>query len=214
MFVEVFLSQAAFHRLEDYLWAQDTEEVKQNRMRDAEAAAGLDSRDLSEPYAPYVTPNDAPNTPYAGGPSYGDPFSRSSQQLPLVVHAAMHGADSYDDEYDDKKSTQGDDFDQRTRLTSRDDACAVGSKSYAPSRNMFQTADHEALMYEEVPPGEIADGETAEVIKESSARRRWVALCWMATPWVPNFVLTHVGRMKHLDIRQVWREKLAINMFI
>jgi chitin synthase len=214
MFVQVFLSQAAFHRLEDYLRAQDTEEVKRNRMRDAEAAAGLDSRDLSDPYAPYLTPNDAPNTPYAGGPSYGDPFSQSSQQLPLVANAAMHGADGYDDEYDDQKSTRSDDFDQRTRLTSRDDASAVGSESYAPSRNMFQTADHKALMDKEVLPGEVAEGETAEVIKESSARRRWVAVCWMLTFWIPNFVLTHVGRMKRLDIRQAWREKLAINMLI
>jgi chitin synthase len=214
-FLQVFLSHAAFHALEDYLRAQDTEEVKRNRMRDQEAAAGLDARDMSDPYAPYLTPHDAPNSPFAGGGGYGDPFNQSSQQLPLIGHnAPTHRANMYEDEYDDQKSTRSEDFDARTRLTSRDDASAVGSESYAPSRNMFQAGDRKALMEKEVLPGEINEGETAEVIKESSTRRRWVALCWILTWWVPNFALTHVGRMKRLDIRQAWREKLAINILI
>jgi chitin synthase len=87
----------------------------------------------------------------------------------------------YDGEYGDQNSTRSDDFDQCTRLTSRDDASVVGSKSYAPSRNIFQAGDLKALMEKEVLPGEINKGETAEVIKESSTRRSWVALCWLLT---------------------------------
>jgi chitin synthase len=183
-------------------------------MRDAEAAAGLDPRDIGDPYAPYLAPNEPPHSPYEGGGGYGDPFNQSSQQLPLVAHAAPVHRSEYDDDYDDQKSMRSDDFDQRTRLTSRDDASAIGSESYAPSRNMFQNADHKALMDKEVLPGEVQEGETAEVIKETSARRRWVLLCWILTWWIPNPVLTTVGRMKRLDIRQAWREKLAINILI
>jgi hypothetical protein len=89
---------------------------------------------------------------------------------------ATYGAGSFGDEYEDQKSTQSDDYDQRTRLTSWDNASAVGSGSYAPLRNIFQTADHKALM-DKVFPGEVADGETAEVIGEKPACQCWVALC-------------------------------------
>ena len=62
--------------------------------------------------------------------------------------------------------------------------------------------------------GEIQEGETTEVLKESSARRKWVALCWILTFWVPTPFLTWFGRMKRMDVRQAWREKLALNLLI
>ncbi|KAJ7444105.1 family 2 glycosyltransferase [Mycena galericulata] len=62
-----------------------------------------------------------------------------------------------------------------------------------------------SLLAKDALAGEIQEGETVEVIKESSARRRW---------WVPNPCLSYVGCMKRLDVRQAWREKLAINLMI
>lgn len=79
---------------------------------------------------------------------------------------------------------------------------------------MFQNTDKRGLMEKEALAGEIQEGETAEVLKESSARRRWVALCWLLTWWVPSPLLTYVGRMKRMDVRQAWREKLALNLII
>ena len=79
---------------------------------------------------------------------------------------------------------------------------------------MFQNADKHRLMEKEALAGEIQEGETTEVLKETSARRRWVALCWILTWWVPTPLLTHLGRMKRIDVRQAWREKLALNMII
>lgn len=79
---------------------------------------------------------------------------------------------------------------------------------------MFQTTDKAALMNKEPLAGEIQEGETTEVVKESSARRKWVLLCWVLTWWVPSPCLKWVGRMKRLDVRQAWREKLAINLII
>ena len=69
-------------------------------------------------------------------------------------------------------------------------------------------------MEREALAGEIQEGETSEVLKESSARRRWVALCWMLTFWLLTPLLTYVGRMKRMDVRQAWREKLALNLLI
>lgn len=216
MHIQVFLSQRAFHRLEDDLRSQDTEEMKRNRVRDAEAEAGLDSRGLSDPYAPYHTPGT--EAPYEGGAGgYNDPFGQSSQALPLVSNAApFQRADMYE-EYDERKSLRSDDFDGRSALTSlnRDESNSnFGTESYAPSRNMFQNADSKALLDKEALPGDIQEGETAEVVKETSARRRWVALCWILTFWVPNWALTYIGGMKRPDVRQAWREKLALNMLI
>ena len=58
------------------------------------------------------------------------------------------------------------------------------------------------------------DGEIKEEYRESIARRRWVWLCRILTFWIPNFVLSSVGRMKRQDVRQAWREKLTINLII
>lgn len=211
---QVFLSQPAFHKFEDNLRARDVEEQKRNRMRDAEAEAGLNVRGVTDPYGPYPTTPD-PEAGWQAG--YGDAFNSSNQALPLVANASpFQRADLYDDDFEENRSMRSEDFDGRSRLTSqRDDSVSnFGSESYAPSRNMFQGADKKALAEKEPLAGEIQEGETTEVLKESSARRRWVALCWILTWWVPTPCLTYVGRMKRLDVRQAWREKLALNMLI
>ena len=67
----------------------------------------------------------------------------------------------------------------RCRLTSNqeDTNPNYGSKSYAPSQNVFQNADKEGLMAKEALAGEIMENEMMEVIKETSACCRWVLLC-------------------------------------
>lgn len=69
-------------------------------------------------------------------------------------------------------------------------------------------------MAKEALAGEIMENETTEVVKETSARRRWVLLCWLLTWWIPSPFLKWFGRMKRGDVRQAWREKLALNMVI
>ncbi|TFY81864.1 hypothetical protein EWM64_g2154 [Hericium alpestre] len=215
---KVFLSQVAFHKLENYLRSKDADEVKRNRMREAEIEGGLEPRGFGDPYAPYQSPEmEAENAaaPYNAG-GFNDPFNQSNQQLPLVSNASpFQRADMYD-EYDERGSFRSaDDYDARSRLTSaQDDSMSIGTESYAPSRNMFQNADKKALLEKEALPGEIQEGETMEVIKESSARRRWVAICWMLTFYIPTPFLKWFGRMKRIDVQQAWREKLAINIII
>jgi len=180
-------------------------------MRDAETEAGLIPRG-PDPYAPYQTPG-LEIEPGSAGP-YRQDFYESNQQLPLVSHAAPFRGD-YED-FDERKSFRDDDYDTRSALTSnREDSLShLGSESYAPSRNMFHNTDNKVLLEKDALPGEIQEGETAEVLKESSARRRWVALCWMLTFWCPTPFLRWFGRMKRIDVQQAWREKLALNIII
>jgi chitin synthase len=198
-----------FHSLEDRICALDVEEQKRNRLRDAEVEAGIDVRSIGNPYAPYASPG-LPQDDYA------DPFNQASSQghIPLVANAQR--GDFYDDEYEDRKSFRSDDFDNRSRLTSnREETNSnYGSESYAPSRNMFQNVDKEGLIAREALAGEIMENETTEVVKEMSARRRWVLLCWLLTWWIPSIFLKQFGRMKRQDIRQAWQEKLALNFII
>ncbi|KAF7335174.1 Glycosyltransferase family 2 protein [Mycena sanguinolenta] len=245
----VYLSQKAFHRLEDELRSRDAEETKRNREREGVSLSGVPGGD---PYAPYPTSpmldagegpwsagnansNNTGNSPYADPYAYG--AAGSTAALPLVAHASpFQRADQYggDEErdlgyggYDERGSLRRDqsDFDDaRSRYTSArgdDDAGSnFGSESYAPSRNMFDAKTGVAkanapLLAKDALAGELAmEGETTEVYKESSARRRWVFLCRLLTWWVPDFLLTALGRMKRSDVRQAWREKFAINILI
>lgn len=208
----MFLTHTAFHKLEDHLRANDVEEMKRNRMRDAEAEAGLDPRGTADPYAPYSAPgSERPSSPYA------DAFNQSSQALPLVSNASpFTRAGMYNEEYDDRKSLRSEEYDGRSQFTShRDESTSnFGTESYAPSRNMFHNADKTPMVAKEALPGEIMDGEVAEEIRDSSARRKWLVLVWMLTFWCPSFCISWIGRMKRLDVRQAWREKLAINIII
>jgi chitin synthase len=197
------------------LRANDVEEMKRNRMRDAEAEAGLDPRGTADPYAPYSAPgSEGPSSP---GGVYADGFNQSNQALPLVSNASPFvRAGMYNDEFEERKSLHSEEYDGRSQFTShRDESTSnFGTESYAPSRNMFQNADKKPLADKEALPGEIMDGEVAEEIRDSSARRKWLILVWMLTWWCPSFCIAWVGRMKRLDVRQAWREKLAINIII
>ncbi|KAG5337139.1 hypothetical protein C0989_010566 [Termitomyces sp. Mn162] len=217
---KVFLSHLAFHTFEDQVRSHDVEEQKRNHLRDAEADAGLNSRGINDPYAPYLTPGMEPGevspVPWGG---YNEQDNVSNQALPLVNNASpFQRADIYD-EYEENKSLRSEDFDGRSPFTSQrdhdDSMTNYGSESYAPSRNMFHNENKKTLLADkEILPGEIQDGETTEVLKESSARRKWVALCWILTFWIPSPFLSWIGRMKRMDVRQAWREKLAINILI
>ncbi|KAF8314090.1 glycosyltransferase family 2 protein [Clavulina sp. PMI_390] len=210
---KVFLSHEAFRSFEDHLRGNDAEEQKRNRLRAAELEAGLDVR---QEYAPYSPGMDEAHSPGLGG--YGDPFGQSNQALPLVDHAADQPYASRAHLYGDLDDEDGQSLrtDDESRYTSaRDAESNFGSESYAPSRNMFHNAKKAVPATEKEPlAGEIMEGEVSEEVKDTSTRRRWLFAVWALTWWLPNPCLTYFGRMKRLDIRQAWREKLAINMII
>ncbi|OCF41838.1 chitin synthase [Kwoniella heveanensis CBS 569] len=201
----VFLSHAVFRRFEDRLRADEKDEQKHKR--GGEDMEYLDEKDHKlDPFSPYHRDVSPAASPAMG---YTDPYlqNESTAALPLVEHAQPLRQDS-PDEFDDIRGFAP------SQITSQygDSASAVGTETYAPSRNMFRDFDHK----DEKDPldAEPQDGETTEEYKESIARRRWVWLCMLLTFWIPGFVLNKIGGMKRQDIRQAWREKLAINMII
>ncbi|KAF8439408.1 hypothetical protein L210DRAFT_3673100 [Boletus edulis BED1] len=167
---------------------------------------------LGDPYAPYASPGLPPD-------DYVDPYNQVSSQahVPLMANASpfQHG-NLYEDDYEDCKSFRSDDFNNRSRLTSNweETNSNYGSKSYAPSRNMFQNADKEGLIAKEALAGEIMENETTEVVKETSACQHWVLLCWLLTRWIPSIFLKWFGRMKREDIQHVFStSELASHSF-
>ncbi|KAG6371380.1 P-loop containing nucleoside triphosphate hydrolase protein [Boletus reticuloceps] len=138
---KVFLSQVAFHSVEDRLHSLDVVEQKRNCLCDAEAEAGLDVHSIGNPYAPYASPGLPPD-------DYKDPYNQvfSQAHIPLMANTSpfQHG-NLYNNAYEDCKSFRSDDFNNRSQLTSNQEATNsnYGSESYAPSRNMFQNADKE-----------------------------------------------------------------------
>jgi len=58
--------------------------------------------------------------------------------------------------------------------------------------------------------------EIVEEIPTSPTRKRWMALVWLLTWYIPDFALRLFGpkKFKRKDVRTAWREKLAINYLI
>ncbi|KAF3767745.1 family 2 glycosyltransferase [Cryphonectria parasitica EP155] len=56
--------------------------------------------------------------------------------------------------------------------------------------------------------------EEVEEFRDSGSRRRWMFFVMLLTWMVPDFLIRVLGRMPRKDVRQAWREKLAINMII
>lgn len=77
--------------------------------------------------------------------------------------------------------------------------------------NMFRDMESRSIMAQKGNDTKIA------VIDErntTSARKRWLAIVWFMTWWVPDFAIRHIGRISRKDVRIAWREKLAINLLI
>ncbi|KAG6371429.1 hypothetical protein JVT61DRAFT_9442 [Boletus reticuloceps] len=111
---KVFLSQAAFHSVEDCLRSLDVVEQKRNCLHNAEAEAGLDVHSIGDPYAPYASPGLPPD-------DYKDPYNQVSSQahIPLVANTSpFQPGNLYDNDYEDCKSFRSDNFNNRSRLMS------------------------------------------------------------------------------------------------
>ncbi|KAI9828241.1 MAG: hypothetical protein M1826_006067 [Phylliscum demangeonii] len=64
----------------------------------------------------------------------------------------------------------------------------------------------------------VQDARLEEVddLPVSGSRKRWMALVWLLTFYVPDFLIRWLGGsgMRRKDVRIAWREKLAINILI
>lgn len=148
---------------------------------------------------------DAPHVPYSDE-QYGD----SGRLTPgdakrgfgdsKVALLQTPGSGQY---YDDKAAGY---------FGSRDlDAKSEAGASAFKEGDMFRNLETRSQMAEkgnEVKMTEIEEHPT------SGARKRWLVMVYFLTWMVPDFLIRVVGRMPRKDIRQAWREKLAINMMI
>ncbi|KAJ5287302.1 Chitin synthase 8 [Penicillium angulare] len=79
------------------------------------------------------------------------------------------------------------------------------------SGDMFRNLETREQMLEK---GNEKNMEEVEEIPVSGSRKRWVALVYLLTFYIPDILIKWVGRMKRKDVRMAWREKLAINIII
>lgn len=79
------------------------------------------------------------------------------------------------------------------------------------SGDMFHNFETRDQMLEK---GNDKDMEEVDEVPVSGSRRRWMALVYLLTFYIPDFFIKFFGRMKRKDVRVAWREKLAINLII
>ncbi|CAD6888596.1 unnamed protein product [Tilletia controversa] len=235
---KVFLSHEAFRELEDELRTADVDEVKANEKRSA-LETDLALRGDSDFFSPFGASAEgggksglmasgelaSPGSAHLVG-RYGDPFKdASSARAPLVGSRDPDDADAksaysgFLSHMDANRGSYGGGF--GTTAPS-----IIGSEAYAPSRNMFADGGANAGrgMNEKgggpVPFSGPVDGlknkegQVAEELPVTSARRKWVAITWMLTWFIPSPILALFPALKRPDIRMAWREKLAINFMI
>lgn len=79
------------------------------------------------------------------------------------------------------------------------------------SGDMFRNFETREQMAEK---GNQKKEEEVDAVMMSGSRKRWLAVVWLLTFYIPDFLIKWVGRMKRQDIRTAWREKFAINLLI
>ncbi|TQS39316.1 hypothetical protein Golomagni_00160 [Golovinomyces magnicellulatus] len=77
--------------------------------------------------------------------------------------------------------------------------------------DMFRNLDTRQQMAEKGNEKKMIE---VEEVKTNSSRKRWVALVYLMTWPIPDFLIRWFGKMPRKDVRMAWREKLAINMLI
>jgi chitin synthase len=76
---------------------------------------------------------------------------------------------------------------------------------------MFRNHETREQMLEKGNEKKMEEVDDAPV---SGSRKRWVALVYLLTFYIPDFAIKLFGRMKRKDVRMAWREKFAINLII
>ncbi|PGH16842.1 hypothetical protein AJ79_01486 [Helicocarpus griseus UAMH5409] len=91
------------------------------------------------------------------------------------------------------------------------DARSDAGASAFNSGDMFKNLETREQMAEK---GNEKKMEEVEDVIISGSRKRWLAIVYLLTFYIPDFTIKFIGRMKRKDVRVAWREKLAINLLI
>jgi chitin synthase len=143
------------------------------------------------------------DTTYDGGDGLLPPHSTYSDSKVRLLNSTDNspsGAFIYGDE-----SKQG--YFGGRDIDGRSDAGA----SAFNSGDMFKNLETREQMAEKAHDRKMEEVDSVPV---SGSRKRWLAIVYLLTFWIPDFAIRFIGRMKRKDVRTAWREKLAINMLI
>lgn len=141
-----------------------------------------------------------PGTP--GNTHHLNPFSDSKARLiNSTDNTPGSGGYAYGDD------TKGAGYFGSKELDARSDAGASAFNSGDLFRNM-ETKEELA------EKGNKKQMEEVDVVPVSGSRKRWLAVVYLLTWYLPDFTIKWVGGMKRKDVRTAWREKFAINILI
>ncbi|KAH8427444.1 chitin synthase class Va [Aspergillus melleus] len=79
------------------------------------------------------------------------------------------------------------------------------------SGDMFRNLETKEQMLEK---GNEKKMEEVDETPISGSRKRWMAIVYLLTFYLPDWAIKVFGRMKRKDVRVAWREKFAINLII
>ena len=91
------------------------------------------------------------------------------------------------------------------------DARSDAGASAFNSGDMFHNLDTREHLAEK---GNKKQMQEVDTVKMTGSRKRWLALVYLLTFYIPDILIKWIGRMKRPDIRVAWREKFAINLII
>lgn len=92
-----------------------------------------------------------------------------------------------------------------------DDARSEAGVSAIGGGDMFKNFDTREQMAERGNEKALVE---VEEYKDSASRKRWMAIVYILTWFIPDFLIKWIGRKPRKDVRIAWREKLAINFLI
>ena len=148
----------------------------------------------------YPTNDSDERTPGGATPLHG-PFGDSNVHLMSSPHHANTGTYIYGDD------TKGAGYFGARELDTRSDAGA----SAFNSGDMFRNLETREQMAEKGNEKKLVEVDDVVV---TGSRKRWLAIVYLMTFYLPDFLIKWIGRMKRKDIQMAWREKLAINLLI
>ncbi len=79
------------------------------------------------------------------------------------------------------------------------------------SGDMFRNLETREQMAEK---GNEVKVEEVETVPRSGSRKRWLAVVYLLTFYIPDFLIKWMFKMPRKDVRTAWREKFAINLLI
>lgn len=91
------------------------------------------------------------------------------------------------------------------------DARSDAGASAFNSGDMFRNLETKEELAEKANKKKMQE---VDVVQVSGSRKRWIAIVYFLTWFVPDFAIKWFGGMKRKDVRTAWREKFAINLLI